>query len=233
MTCGHCGASNPDGARFCQSCGKSLAPEPRACAACGTINSETAAFCSNCGSALAQKKASARGAEADLSLRTDAETRSGHSSPPPLPRPAAKPGVAALAPSTPPPVLPEPRSPELASEEQEKKAIFMSRQMAAWERWKKHTNVVSSVAGIAAALLLLAAMSGWSEGVPVALLLSAVVFALTYLAVGYLVMPVLVRTFGKLPCPFCGKLIPITEFKMRVPFQMLRACPHCRRALWI
>lgn len=90
MTCGHCGASNPDGARFCQTCGKSLAPEPRACPACGAINSENAAFCSKCGSGLAQK-ASSPGAEADLPLRTAAETRSGHSAPPPLPRPAAPP----------------------------------------------------------------------------------------------------------------------------------------------
>lgn len=231
MTCGHCGASNPEGARFCQTCGKSLAPEPRACLACGTINSETAAFCSNCGSGL-DPKASSAGPEADLYLRTDAEAPSGHSSPPPLPRPATKPAVAALESLTPPLLLPEPQSPELASEEQEKKAIFRSRQMVAWERWKKHANVICSLGGIAAALLLLAAMSGWSEGVPLALILAGVVFGLTYAAVGYLVMPVLVRTFGKLSCPFCGKPIPITEFKMRVPFQMLRVCPHCRRELW-
>jgi hypothetical protein len=232
MTCGHCGASNLDGARFCQTCGKSLAPEPRACPACGTTNSETAAFCSNCGSGLGPK-ATSPGAEADLSLVTDAEARSGHSSPPPLPRPATEPAVAALVSSTPPPLLPEPQSPELASEEQEKKAIFRSRQMVAWERWKKHANVICSVCGAAAALLLLAAMSGWSEGVPVALILAAVVFGLTYVAVAYLVMPVLVRTFGKLSCPFCGKRVAITEFKMRVPFQMVSACPHCRRELWI
>jgi hypothetical protein len=88
MTCSHCAASNPDGARFCQTCGKNLAPEPRACPACGTVNSETAAFCFNCGSGL-EPKASAPGAKADLLLRTDTESRSGHSLPPPLPRPAA------------------------------------------------------------------------------------------------------------------------------------------------
>lgn len=58
MTCGHCGGSNLDSARFCQACGKSLAPEPRACPACGTINTETAAFCSACGSRLDSKASS-------------------------------------------------------------------------------------------------------------------------------------------------------------------------------
>lgn len=227
MTCDHCGASSPDDARFCQTCGNSLAPQPRTCPACGTSNSETAAFCSNCGSGLGPK-ARSPGAE-DLSLVTDAEARSGHSSPPPVPRPATKPAVASLGPT--PPLLPEPQSPELASEEQEKKAIFRSRQIVAWKRWKKRVDVICCVCGAAAGLLLLAVMSGWSEGVPLALILAGVVFGLTYAAVGYLVMPVLVRTFGKLSCPFCGKPIPITEFKMRVPFQMLRACPHCRREL--
>jgi uncharacterized membrane protein YvbJ len=99
MTCGHCGASNPDGARFCQSCGKSVGPGPRTCPACGTINSESAAFCSNCGSGL-DPKASSPGAEPDLSVRADAQTQSGSSQPPPVPRSSPPPLARPAAPST-------------------------------------------------------------------------------------------------------------------------------------
>ncbi len=46
MTCASCGTQNPDNARFCMSCGASLAP---ACPSCGTENPAGAKFCIECG----------------------------------------------------------------------------------------------------------------------------------------------------------------------------------------
>jgi class 3 adenylate cyclase len=47
--CVSCGAANPEGARFCMSCGKPLA---HACPSCGTAVPDGARFCMGCGSAL-------------------------------------------------------------------------------------------------------------------------------------------------------------------------------------
>ena len=52
VNCRHCGAENGDQARFCQNCGKNLAPEPQVCAACGVGNSSDARFCTGCGARL-------------------------------------------------------------------------------------------------------------------------------------------------------------------------------------
>ncbi|MGH2526152.1 MAG: zinc-ribbon domain-containing protein, partial [Actinomycetota bacterium] len=41
-TCQQCGAENPDGARFCVSCGSSLVP---ACPVCGAERPPGARFC--------------------------------------------------------------------------------------------------------------------------------------------------------------------------------------------
>ncbi len=49
MECSACGTQNPDGARFCMSCGKGLA---NVCPGCGTENPPGAKFCIECGTAL-------------------------------------------------------------------------------------------------------------------------------------------------------------------------------------
>src|SRR5215213_4492464 len=49
MTCASCGTENPDGARFCMSCGAAL---ERRCPSCGTPAPADARFCMSCGSAL-------------------------------------------------------------------------------------------------------------------------------------------------------------------------------------
>jgi class 3 adenylate cyclase/tetratricopeptide (TPR) repeat protein len=46
MRCAACQHENPDGARFCESCGDAL---DAACASCGTRISENARFCAQCG----------------------------------------------------------------------------------------------------------------------------------------------------------------------------------------
>ncbi len=51
MTCPTCGATNPEGAKFCRGCGSSLSAEV-ACAACGTKNLRDSAFCVECGGPL-------------------------------------------------------------------------------------------------------------------------------------------------------------------------------------
>jgi len=54
--CATCGTVNPDGAKFCSSCGASLAPIETVpagmCLSCGYQNAESAAFCSSCGASL-------------------------------------------------------------------------------------------------------------------------------------------------------------------------------------
>src|SRR5918992_1659399 len=49
LACAACGTENPEGARFCMSCGSSLA---RTCPACGAAAPAGARFCTDCGSAL-------------------------------------------------------------------------------------------------------------------------------------------------------------------------------------
>jgi membrane protease subunit (stomatin/prohibitin family) len=58
VRCGKCGTLNSENAKFCSSCGQTLAPAPApagavvACPSCGTQNAATAKFCSNCGASL-------------------------------------------------------------------------------------------------------------------------------------------------------------------------------------
>jgi membrane protease subunit (stomatin/prohibitin family) len=60
VRCGRCGGLNPESARFCASCGQSMAPaqappapEGAACASCGARNAAGAKFCSSCGQSMA------------------------------------------------------------------------------------------------------------------------------------------------------------------------------------
>jgi membrane protease subunit (stomatin/prohibitin family) len=58
VRCGNCGTLNAENAKFCSSCGQTLAPAPApagavvACPSCGTQNAANAKFCSNCGTSL-------------------------------------------------------------------------------------------------------------------------------------------------------------------------------------
>jgi len=58
VRCGSCGTLNAETAKFCSSCGQSLAPAPAptgalvACPKCSTQNAATAKFCANCGQSL-------------------------------------------------------------------------------------------------------------------------------------------------------------------------------------
>src|SRR5438132_5377595 len=49
MRCAACGHENPEGARFCASCGTSL---ERSCPACGASLAADASFCTSCGTRL-------------------------------------------------------------------------------------------------------------------------------------------------------------------------------------
>jgi class 3 adenylate cyclase len=49
QTCASCGAANPDGARFCVSCGSSLVP---GCPQCGAEIPDGARFCPSCGASV-------------------------------------------------------------------------------------------------------------------------------------------------------------------------------------
>jgi ribosomal protein L40E len=51
-TCQRCGSENPDGARFCVSCGSSLVP---ACPVCGAERPPGARFCPSCGTAFVEQ----------------------------------------------------------------------------------------------------------------------------------------------------------------------------------
>ena len=54
MKCKKCGTENPDGAKFCASCGSKL--EANICPKCGTANAEEARFCASCGASLAKEE---------------------------------------------------------------------------------------------------------------------------------------------------------------------------------
>jgi membrane protease subunit (stomatin/prohibitin family) len=51
--CANCQAENPVGARFCANCGQPLAPQPVHCPSCGTEVAPDAKFCPGCGTAVA------------------------------------------------------------------------------------------------------------------------------------------------------------------------------------
>lgn len=53
VTCPNCQTANPEGAKFCSSCGTSLAPPVVECASCHAENPAGAKFCSSCGQPLA------------------------------------------------------------------------------------------------------------------------------------------------------------------------------------
>ncbi len=55
--CPSCQASSPQGSKFCPSCGTSLVPAVRTCAGCGTELAEGAKFCPSCGKPTAQPDA--------------------------------------------------------------------------------------------------------------------------------------------------------------------------------
>jgi hypothetical protein len=52
--CTSCGTMNPDGSKFCASCGKPIPEKQQApiCPRCGTLNPEGGKFCKNCGNSL-------------------------------------------------------------------------------------------------------------------------------------------------------------------------------------
>ena len=53
VKCPNCQVDNPDGAKFCSSCGTSLAPSTVKCPNCAADNDPGAKFCSSCGTSLA------------------------------------------------------------------------------------------------------------------------------------------------------------------------------------
>lgn len=59
MLCPHCGATNPDGAKFCEQCGADLSAGPRICPSCGASNSASANFCTACGTRLSPSQSEA------------------------------------------------------------------------------------------------------------------------------------------------------------------------------
>ena len=59
-TCANCGTQNPDGARFCVSCGSSLVP---ACLVCGAEIPAEARFCPACGTPIAVEEEAPAGQE--------------------------------------------------------------------------------------------------------------------------------------------------------------------------
>jgi membrane protease subunit (stomatin/prohibitin family) len=57
VSCPSCQASSPQGSKFCPSCGASLAPAVRTCAGCGAELAEGAKFCPTCGRSTAEPDA--------------------------------------------------------------------------------------------------------------------------------------------------------------------------------
>jgi membrane protease subunit (stomatin/prohibitin family) len=53
VVCTNCQTENPVGAKFCSNCGQAFGPVPVKCASCGTENAPDAKFCANCGTAIA------------------------------------------------------------------------------------------------------------------------------------------------------------------------------------
>jgi membrane protease subunit (stomatin/prohibitin family) len=52
VTCANCQAENPAGARFCSNCGQSLAPQTTRCPSCAAEVAADAKFCPSCGTAI-------------------------------------------------------------------------------------------------------------------------------------------------------------------------------------
>jgi membrane protease subunit (stomatin/prohibitin family) len=53
ITCANCEGHNPPGARFCATCGQPLGPQPVHCPSCGEEVAPGAKFCPSCGTAIA------------------------------------------------------------------------------------------------------------------------------------------------------------------------------------
>jgi membrane protease subunit (stomatin/prohibitin family) len=70
VACPSCQASNPAGARFCASCGASVAPATVSCPSCQASNPAGAKFCASCGSALAPAVRHCAGCGAELAEGT-------------------------------------------------------------------------------------------------------------------------------------------------------------------
>lgn len=58
QACPKCNSANPQGAKFCASCGTSLGPPTIACPSCSASNPEDAKFCVSCGTSLKRACAS-------------------------------------------------------------------------------------------------------------------------------------------------------------------------------
>jgi membrane protease subunit (stomatin/prohibitin family) len=56
--CPNCNAENPATAKFCSSCGTSMTPETQSCAKCGEELADGAKFCASCGTPVAAPAAS-------------------------------------------------------------------------------------------------------------------------------------------------------------------------------
>jgi membrane protease subunit (stomatin/prohibitin family) len=67
VECPNCHAGNPPGAKFCASCGTSLAPPAVVCANCQAENPPGAKFCASCGTPLAAATAHCASCGAELS----------------------------------------------------------------------------------------------------------------------------------------------------------------------
>jgi membrane protease subunit (stomatin/prohibitin family) len=94
VTCASCQASNPAGARFCASCGASLAPPAPTCPSCQASNPPGARFCASCGAALAASRHCAGcGAELAMDARfcPSCGRPGGEAAPPAAPPPPAAP----------------------------------------------------------------------------------------------------------------------------------------------
>jgi RNA polymerase subunit RPABC4/transcription elongation factor Spt4 len=61
VRCPNCERENPDDARFCAGCGRSISNEI-ACTRCGRLNPPDAAFCNGCGQQLSETAGAAEGA---------------------------------------------------------------------------------------------------------------------------------------------------------------------------
>jgi membrane protease subunit (stomatin/prohibitin family) len=66
VTCPACQAENAGGAKFCASCGTSLAPPTVACPSCSADNAPGAKFCASCGTALVAAPAHCAGCGSEL-----------------------------------------------------------------------------------------------------------------------------------------------------------------------
>jgi ribosomal protein L40E len=72
MYCGKCGAKNPEGNRFCSSCGAHMGGKPL-CGRCGAENPEGNRFCSSCGAQIGGTPDAASAVQSSSARRVDTE----------------------------------------------------------------------------------------------------------------------------------------------------------------